>query len=367
MVGLVNVLEEIVFKEICIQIEGLRPEIQPKIKVEEVLAYSVNRLPPLFATSMTGWQYQYDYALNHLESQISQLVKHGIKTVLIGDPLHDLTPLPNHLFVDSSGILYQLSKLFDRRYLRWRDVPVLVKRLSSKSPSLLQISSPQLQDDTVIQFLEEPEKPVSSRLSNTQRTLLAHSKRHMQKQLERKKLAQETAELQAIKTDETSWASDVKLLDSVSIEQRALESYTLRAKLGLVNVLEHLVLLALERITTPELYSQINRSEVVGYALNHLPTMYATSSRGFKYLRQRAVTEYAREIIGAVRNGVMKVAKYSRTDVVPIYTHQFEQEYEQSMLALNNFFNRDDISLQNIMEIVRELLLCNSVLLTCLN
>ncbi len=363
MVGLVNVLEEIVFKEICIQIEELRPETQPKIKVEEVLAYAVNRLPPLFATSMTGWRHQYNYALNQLGSQISQLVKYGIKTVLVGDPLHDLTPLPNHLFVDSSGILYQLSKLFDRKYLRWRDVPVLVKRLSNRSPSFLQINSPQCQDETVIQFLEEPEVSVSNRLNNTQRTLLAHSKRHMQKQLERKKLAEETSELQRIKIDETSWAGDLKLLDSVSIEQRALESYTLRAKLGLVNVLEHLILLGLERITTPELYSQINRNEVVAYALNRLPPMYATSSRGFKYLRQRAVTEYPREIIGAVRNGVMKVAKYSRTDMTPISTYQFEQEYEQSMLALNNFFKRDDISLHNIMEIVRELLFCNSPVL----
>ncbi|MCY7331500.1 MAG: late competence development ComFB family protein [Pseudanabaena sp. CAN_BIN31] len=362
MVGFVNVLEEIVFKEIYTQIEELRPEIQPKVKVEEVLAYAINRLPPLFATSMVGWQYQYNYALNQLESQILQLVKYGIKTVLVGDPLHDLTPLPNHLFINSAGILYQLSKLFDRRYLRWRDVPILVKELSSKSPSLLRINSPQVQDDTVIQFLEEPEVPVISRLSNTQRTLLAHSKRHMQKQLEQKKLAQETSYLQGIKVDETSWANDIKLLDSISIEQRALESYTLRAKLGLVNVLEHLVLLALERITTPELYAKINQSEVVSYALNRLPHMYATSSRGFKYLRQRAVTEYARDIISAVRNGVMKVAKYSRTDVVPIYTYQFEQEYEQSMLDLNSFFNRDDISFHNIMEISRDLLLANSAL-----
>jgi hypothetical protein len=362
MVGLINVLEEIVFKEIYIQIEKLRPEIQPKIKVEEVLAYAVNRLPPLFATSMDGWRYQYDYALNQLESQISQLVRHGIRISLVGDPLHDLTPLPNHLFMNSAGILYQLSKLFDRRYLRWRDVPILVKAIASKSSYLPQINRTQLQDDTFIQFVEEAEAPVISHLSDTKRTLLTHSRRHMQKQLAKKQLAQETSHLHEIGTDETSWATDIKLRDSVSIEQKALELYTLRAKLGLTNVLEDLALLGLERITTPELYSQINRSEIIGYALNRLPPMYTTSLRGFKYLRQKAVTEYAREVIGAVRNGVLKVAKYSRTDTTPIYTYQFEEEYEQAMLTLNSFFKRDDISLLNIMEISRELLLANLAL-----
>ena len=87
MLGFVNVLEEILVRETYIQIEELRPEIQPKVKVAEVVAYAINRLPPLFATSMKGWQYQYQYTLNELQPQITQLVRQGIKAVLFGDPL----------------------------------------------------------------------------------------------------------------------------------------------------------------------------------------------------------------------------------------------------------------------------------------
>ena len=39
-----NVLEEVVVKEVHVQIEELRPEVQPKVKVAEVTAYALNRL-----------------------------------------------------------------------------------------------------------------------------------------------------------------------------------------------------------------------------------------------------------------------------------------------------------------------------------
>lgn len=115
----VNVLEEIVVNEIYNQMNELRPELQHKIKVAEVLAYTLNRLPPMFATSMTGWKHQYDYALNELHPRIVQLIKRGNQIVIFGDPIHDVTPLPTQLFLNVSGLLYQLSKLFGKKYLRW--------------------------------------------------------------------------------------------------------------------------------------------------------------------------------------------------------------------------------------------------------
>jgi len=107
----VNVLEEIVVNEIYNQMNELRPELQQKIKVAEVLAYTLNRLPPMFATSITGWKYQYDRALNELYPRIVQLIKRGNQIVIFGDPIHDATPLPNKLFINSPGLLHQLSKL----------------------------------------------------------------------------------------------------------------------------------------------------------------------------------------------------------------------------------------------------------------
>ncbi len=357
MIGFVNVLEEIIVKEIYIQIEELRPDMQPKVRVVEVLAYALNRLPPLFATSMVGWQYQYDYALNTLHPQISQLVKQGLKTILFGDPLHDITPLPNHLFTNSAGALYQLSKLFGRKHLRWRDVPILIEASVNKPARTTNIN-----DQTVIQFDEETKLQDVSYVSKSQRGLLSSSKRFMEKQQAQKKQEALLLNSDRILVNHgqaygSSWASDKKVRDAIEMEYRALQSYTLEAQLGLINVIEHLVFRAIERITTPELHAKINLNEVAAYALNRLPPMYATSDRGFKYLRQRAISELARELIGSVRTGVMRVIQAEHTDAPPIYAYQFEQEYERSMLTLNNFFNRDDISLHNIVAIAQDLLL----------
>lgn len=366
MLGFVNVLEEILVRETYIQIEELRPEIQPKVRVAEVVAYALNRLPPLFSTSMNGWNYQYAYAVNELHPQIAQLVKQGIKTVLFGDPLHDLTPLPNNLFTNSAGVLYQLSQIFGRKHLRWRDIPVLVEATVTRSSHKTSIH-----DQTIIQSDEETVLQETSHLSRHTQALLSSSKRFREKRIaqqKEKELKQQTLCLyeaslcvaQGQMYGSSSWAWEKKAKDAAEMEYRALNSYTLQAQLGLVNVLEHLVFRAMEKITKPELYAQINRSEVAAYALNRLPPMYATSDRGFKYLRQRAINEFARELVGAVRTGIMKVMQVSYIDIAPIYAYQFEREYEQSMQVLNNLFNRDDISLQNIVSIVKDLLVRQS-------
>lgn len=359
----INVLEEIIVKEVRIQIEELRPEMQPKVKVAEVVAYALNRLPPLFATSMFGWKYQYDYALNELHPQIAQTIKHGIKAILFGDPLHDTTPLPKHLFLNSAGVLHQLNQLLKRKYLRWRDVPVIVKEMSDKCSQFSQINN--LEDQTIIQGLEETRLQDVNHLNRQHRAVLSSSKRFMQKQLVQKqeeafRLELEKAWDSHIKSCEGSWSSDKRAKDALEMEYRALESYTLEAQLGLINVLEHLVFLVIEKATPPELNQQFNKSEVAAYALNRLPAMYATSVRGFRHLRQKAISELSRELIGTVRNGIMKVLKIPHTDLQPIAAYRFTQEYEQAILDLRTFLGRNDITLHNVVAIVQDLLLCQS-------
>ncbi|OYQ66263.1 hypothetical protein B9G53_04525 [Pseudanabaena sp. SR411] len=359
----INVLEEIIVKEVRIQIEELRPEMQPKVKVAEVVAYALNRLPPLFATSMIGWKYQYDYALNELHPQIAQTIKHGIKAILFGDPLHDTTPLPKHLFLNSAGVLHQLNQLLKRKYLRWRDVPVIVKEMSDKCSQFSQINN--FEDQTIIQGLEETRLQDVNHLNRQHRAVLSSSKRFMQKQLVQKqeeafRLELEKAWDSHIKSCEGSWSSDKRAKDALEMEYRALESYTLEAQLGLINVLEHLVFLVIEKATPPELNQQFNKSEVAAYALNRLPAMYATSVRGFRHLRQKAISELSRELIGTVRNGIMKVLKIPHTDLQPIAAYRFTQEYEQAILDLRTFLGRNDITLHNVVAIVQDLLLCQS-------
>ncbi|MFM7601163.1 MAG: late competence development ComFB family protein, partial [Pseudanabaena sp.] len=234
----INVLEEIIVKEVRIQIEELRPEIQLRVKVAEVVAYTLNRLPPLFATSMIGWKYQYDYALNELHPQISQIVMHGIKAILFGDPLHDSTPLPKHLFLNSAGVLYQLNQLLKRKYLRWRDIPIIVREISDKYLHFNQISNSQ--DQTLIQEIEETRLQNINHLNHQHRAVISSSKRFMQKQLIQKQQESFHLELEKawafhINSYEGSWSQEKRAKDALEMEYRALESYTLEAQLGLIN------------------------------------------------------------------------------------------------------------------------------------
>ena len=354
----VNVLEEIVVKEVHNQIAELRSEIHYKINVGEVTAYSLNRLPPLFATSIKGWHHQHDYALTKLQPEVAQIVKRGIQTVLLGDPLHRITPVHNHLFVTKSGALHQIGQILRRKYLRWRDVPALVQEIVDKSAYLRQINN--CQDITITQVSEENSSGYIPNLNRTQQALLAASKRSIDRQLAQKKilateLSSDAASLTNGYTSDGDWSVEKKSRDLIEMEYRALESYTLQAKLGLVNVLEHLVFMAIEKKTTSQIYKKINRDQVAAYALNRLPPMYATTVRGFRHLRQKAIADLSRELIGEVRNGVIKVLLFSYSDTQPIYAHRFTQEYQEAVVSLRNILGRSDVNLKNIVAIVREL------------
>ena len=363
----INVLEEIIVKEVISQIEELRPDLQSKVRTAEVTAYALNRLPPLFATSMTGWKYQYDYAVSDLYPQVTQTVKYGIQTALFGDPLHDLTPLPKHLFINSAGVLHQLNQVFKRKYLRWRDIPIIVKETVDKC-SFSQFDN--VEDQTLIQSIEDTKLQNVNHLNHHHRAVLSSSKRFMQKQLAQK-LAQRQQEVFRqelekawsiqISSCEGSWSKDKLAKDALEMEYRALEAYTLEAQLGLVNVWEHLVFLVIEKVIDPDLNQKLNKNEVAAYALNRLPPMYATSVRGFRHLRQKAISELSRELIGTVRNGIFKVLKYPQFDSQPIASYRFVQEYMQAILDLRTLLGRDDITLHNVTDILQDLSVRKSV------
>ncbi|MDX2256802.1 MAG: late competence development ComFB family protein [Pseudanabaenaceae cyanobacterium bins.39] len=343
-----NVLEEIVVQNTYNILEEIRPELKPKVRVSEVVAFTLNRLPPLFSTSLEGWTHQYNYALNALSDQIEYLIKKGIQIVLSGDPLHDNTPLPNQLFLNSAGVLYQLGQVINKKYLRWKDVPMLVQDLLELSEYKVQDNL--RKDETIIQGDDDTVIQTTPYLSANQRHLLSRSRRFISKQQSYKD------KYQAFLNKHQSWADEKKSRDALAMEYRALESFTLHAELGMVNVLEHLIFLAIEKCTTPDIYEQINHSEVAAYAMNRLPPMYATSVRGFRYLRQRAISEFSRDLIGVTRNGILKVLKVSRIDIPKIHAYNFVQEYENAILEVRQILRRNDIYLENIVAVVSELM-----------
>lgn len=88
----INVLETIVMEEVEKQIEKLPPHLVKYIDPIQVIAYALNRLPSLYATSEEGWHRQQLRAKTELKDQIVMAVRQGLAAVQ-KDPLKVTTPL----------------------------------------------------------------------------------------------------------------------------------------------------------------------------------------------------------------------------------------------------------------------------------
>lgn len=88
----VNVLETIVVEEVEHQIGKLPPHLVKYIDPVQVIAYALNRLPSLYATSEEGWRRQQLKAKTELKDQILRAVRQGLAAVQ-KDPLKVTTPL----------------------------------------------------------------------------------------------------------------------------------------------------------------------------------------------------------------------------------------------------------------------------------
>ncbi len=91
-----NVLEPLVTAEVMRQLAELPPNLVKYIKPEEAIAYALNRLPPLYATSQEGWKRQQEKAQTDLAENIFLAVRQGLAAVQ-RDPLKASTPLEDEL------------------------------------------------------------------------------------------------------------------------------------------------------------------------------------------------------------------------------------------------------------------------------
>jgi hypothetical protein len=107
-----NAIEPLVAQEVERQLQNLQPAVVAYINPGQVIAYALNRLPTLYATSVEGWNKQQEKAKTQLAKQIALAVKRGLNAVL-QDPFKSSTPLKLH---DQTGDKYERRNSSDRRY-----------------------------------------------------------------------------------------------------------------------------------------------------------------------------------------------------------------------------------------------------------
>lgn len=94
--------------------------------------------------------------------------------------------------------------------------------------------------------------------------------------------------------------------------RRTVSSMSRNQSLNYINVLEAIVIEEVERQIaklSPHLAKYINPAQVTAYALNRLPSLYATSEEGWRKQQLKAKTELKDRIIMAVRQGLAAVQK----------------------------------------------------------
>lgn len=321
MASLKNVIEDIVLSEAIAQIKNA-PNSE-SINLSEVVAFALNRLPPLYASTDRGWLQQRKRAFSELTSKIQTSVRQGILGVKF-DPLRQVEPLPEEEIETPAHSLAKLQKLLGKHDLTWQNVPTLV-----------QLTLEKIRHEVDTEYSYQPK---------SKREVL-----EIQGYLKRSKSAG-GSKSGSSKGAKSSKGDDVK---------SELESYMLGTSYAFTNALEKLVINKVEQQLVQlanVLVRPIKIEDAAAYALNRLPTMYATSAGGLQYQQQKAQNELSDQISSAVIQALLALGKAPTRMVGPLPINKFDLEEEQALLELKPILQRDEITWRNVAALVENAL-----------
>jgi hypothetical protein len=86
-----NVMEVLVDEEIDRQTRSLPLQVAHRFNRIEIATFALNRLPPLYASSQEGVEFQYDYGQKNLSDQIAGIVEDAL-SVIKNEPIRVSTP-----------------------------------------------------------------------------------------------------------------------------------------------------------------------------------------------------------------------------------------------------------------------------------
>jgi hypothetical protein len=311
-----NAIEELVILETESQIRRLNPEISAKIDPSDVIAYALNRLPPMYATSQRGWTELRERAKTTLAGQIQKAVRHALVNTQ-KDPLRQADPIPEQELATQARSLLRIQKILCRDNLSWKDVPDLVRAALNDR-----------------QFYRSLRQLGDSYLSIDQRNAFT-----VKSYLKRRSAKSGVPEGEKMVKD--------------------FQSYMSGATYTYANVLENVVTTLAEhnmQRLPEDMRQQIKIEDVVAYTLNRLPPMYATSGRGVQQLRQRVKSEMLNEILGVLKQGFTRILNSPTRTRLPLPMERFNAEQEEALEQLKKILARDDLTWRNLPDAIEEAL-----------
>ena len=133
------------------------------------------------------------------------------------------------------------------------------------------------------------------------------------------------------------------------------EKFTPNQSITYRNAMESLVLEEVDRQfcrLPSRLADHLNRAEVIAYALNRLPALYATSEKGWRQQRARGKSELGTQIHTAVRQGLVAVQRDPLRMATPL---QFPEELEpqQALESLKELLGEQRLDWANLVDVVK--------------
>ncbi|MEE3715762.1 late competence development ComFB family protein [Tumidithrix elongata RA019] len=322
MASLKNAIEDIVVFEAKEQLKRLGNVVREQIDLSEVVAYALNRLPPLYASTSRGWLQQRKRANIELKPQIVSAVQHAMLNVR-RDPLRRSTPLSVDDLDSPAHALAKLQKLLGKSDMKWKDVPNIVQTTFDESKSSAEYGYMSISDRSRV-------KEIKGYLQRTKSS-----------------------------NDTRRSFQDAAVMLEDPMDMKEFESYMLMTNCVFTNVLENLVIQVAQDQThrmSMVLARHVEIDDVAAYALNRLPTMYATTEQGVERQTQRARQEMSNQIASTVIQALMTLSKTPRRLVSPIPILKFEEEREQALTELRQLLQRDDITWRNLPRLIEEAL-----------
>lgn len=133
-----NAMEFLVIEEVNKQFATLPPKLAQYLNQEEVIAYALNRLPTLYATSEQGWQQQCLRGKEKYAAQIKMAVRQGLAAVH-KDPLRVEVPLTSIDAKTAQATLQKINLLLKRQDVTWNNVVEAVEAALAKLPTQVQM------------------------------------------------------------------------------------------------------------------------------------------------------------------------------------------------------------------------------------
>jgi hypothetical protein len=136
----INAMEMLVEEEVDRRINQLSEGHRAYLNRMEIIAFALNKLPPLYATGEKGLQHQMQMGRAQHGARIQQAVQLSLAAVL-RDPILNYTPLKLQAPAGMRDILKRIQTLLHNEQIDWETLPEILEKLVQQTSRGSQIAA----------------------------------------------------------------------------------------------------------------------------------------------------------------------------------------------------------------------------------